>query len=491
MFRRVLAARYKALFLEASYITQHMQNADAQGIFPKDPTLKDFLRSGPACLATLRVIWQYAHTHSAEACSNCLEEYVLQGKDEGFTELCVRRACGLQMKTTENAPEVEEVQHLQARQHQDRAAQNVKDAAANEVRAVACQQANEILAWMVCAKKDWCTANQIRTVKGKNFWNNFSRGDTEAVLEALVSQTLFHKTNLTLTKLGLTDVFAPNICAARSLREVVDQHLHHAMVFPETYCRATMHAYMTKQTGRLANNILLRKAHQSRVSQTKKDRAKRSGPVQKEQRIVEADQENSLKGIEAHLDLEKAIFKEMQQHVLVHPGTSEVQAQCTYSYKHGLRSRRVVKGLGAQKFSKVLRNLVRKGTRDFDFHNSMFTLVVQLVDKLQVCFPETLKDISAWRCVATDRDKVCTDTLECNVTKGKSVLLQVACGSSLCSDDAWPQKATEFLQQLSNEGRFLRWLARSQCADVYEWVKEGARGFEKSSWPEATVFAYW
>ena len=105
MFRRSLAVRYKALFLEPEYIQQKVQDAESKGIFPKDPTLKDFLRSKPACLVTLRMLWQFARDHSAADCRSFLENYVVGGKDEGLTESCVRESCGLKVKKQTEDPQ--------------------------------------------------------------------------------------------------------------------------------------------------------------------------------------------------------------------------------------------------------------------------------------------------------------------------------------------------------------------------------------------------
>ena len=44
---------------------------------------------------------------------------------------------------------------------------------------------------------------------------------------------------------------------------------------------------------------------------------------------------------------------------------------------------------------------------------------------------------------------------------------------------------------LAAESRCLRWLAVTQCPSIYQNVKDGTNGYSKSSWPEATVFAYW
>ena len=126
MFRRSLVIRYKALFMEVDFIQQKVEDAESKGIFPKDATLKDFLRSKPACLVTLRMLWQFARDHSATDCRSFLEDYVVGGKDEGLTESCVRQACGLKV-----IEQTEDPQALQLRTHAVENEQKTSDLAKN------------------------------------------------------------------------------------------------------------------------------------------------------------------------------------------------------------------------------------------------------------------------------------------------------------------------------------------------------------------------
>ena len=95
ILRRTLVVKFRAVFHDQFYIAAHAVEPEKHGIFVRDPTLKDFLKSGPACLATLRVLWQFAGMYSAEECRQVLEDYVMNGGDDGLTEACVRIACNL------------------------------------------------------------------------------------------------------------------------------------------------------------------------------------------------------------------------------------------------------------------------------------------------------------------------------------------------------------------------------------------------------------
>ena len=93
--RRTAVFRYKATFVDEARIKGREVQAAASGIFPSYPTLKDFLRDKPACLVTLRCVWNYAHRRTAAQCRAVLENYVVHGGDRGLTAAAVRSCCGL------------------------------------------------------------------------------------------------------------------------------------------------------------------------------------------------------------------------------------------------------------------------------------------------------------------------------------------------------------------------------------------------------------
>ncbi|CAE7258024.1 unnamed protein product [Symbiodinium sp. CCMP2592] len=222
LFRRSLLVRYKASFLDSDYILSKIQQPEERGIFPKDPTLKDFLRSSPACLVTLRALWQYARDHNAADCRKCLDEYVVGGKDEGLTELCVRQACGLKHTSKPEDP---------AHDVDTSKTEGQPPAVSEEVLAVLRKQRDEIASWMIQVKKDFCTRGQLRSVKGKHAWTAFSRQDVDDVLHALAAHKLMHKSSLTLPRLGLTDVFSPKVSTTKSMTDVVDMKHDDAAAF--------------------------------------------------------------------------------------------------------------------------------------------------------------------------------------------------------------------------------------------------------------------
>ena len=64
------------------------------GVFPKDPDLKQFLLSGPAILAALQIQNAFERQNSKEDCEHLIEDYAYWGGDRGLTEQTMREACG-------------------------------------------------------------------------------------------------------------------------------------------------------------------------------------------------------------------------------------------------------------------------------------------------------------------------------------------------------------------------------------------------------------
>ena len=94
ILRRCMVWKPMARFIEESIICDVYPDANLDGYFSKDDTLKDFLRSGPAVAAALRVQHGFETLHSRQQCVDKIENYA----NQPFTEDRVRSACGLPKK---------------------------------------------------------------------------------------------------------------------------------------------------------------------------------------------------------------------------------------------------------------------------------------------------------------------------------------------------------------------------------------------------------
>jgi hypothetical protein len=85
--------KHQARFVEQS-VLDTIENSDAKGIFLKDPSAKEFVRSGPAICAGWKMLHGHMAQFTAAQCYNHIENYV-DGWDKGLTRRCMRLACAL------------------------------------------------------------------------------------------------------------------------------------------------------------------------------------------------------------------------------------------------------------------------------------------------------------------------------------------------------------------------------------------------------------
>ena len=98
IMRRSLCVELIAEFVSRTELTTRFPHggSDEQGVFLKDDSLKDFLKSSPAVVAFLRLLEGFLKEKSEQACRDIIEGYVVGGGDKGLTEQVMRVACGLE-----------------------------------------------------------------------------------------------------------------------------------------------------------------------------------------------------------------------------------------------------------------------------------------------------------------------------------------------------------------------------------------------------------
>lgn len=102
ILRRSLVWIPQAVFVDGEYLEKEYSDAHKDGIFPKDPTLRAFLESGPAIGASLQHQLGFELTHSREDCRRLIETYA----QAGLTEQKIRKACGLPDRAASDKPAV-------------------------------------------------------------------------------------------------------------------------------------------------------------------------------------------------------------------------------------------------------------------------------------------------------------------------------------------------------------------------------------------------
>ena len=113
-------------------------------------------------------------------------------------------------------------------------------------------------------------------------------------------------------------------------------------------------------------------------------------------------------------------------------GVSGILLPRFYRNKLDSRGRRYVMGPGAQTCSRSLLKAACPHAQDFDIKNCVFTLLAQMVDKLQV---NQLHPLCAFTCIrecAADREAVCR-RMGLSLEEGKQVLHKTVNGGAVPS----------------------------------------------------------
>ncbi|CAE7582461.1 unnamed protein product [Symbiodinium sp. CCMP2592] len=486
MFRRTAVCKYKSVFVDAARIAGKEKLAAAHGIFPRDPTLKDFLRDGPACLVTLRCLWNYARSRTAFQCRDVLEKYAVRGGDGGLTLATVRRSCGLSPDETATVDPLHEVlESLTSKKEPSGEIGGSKPDVSQARDMIAAhrdeekQTIQQIRQWLCDERKDWFTVHQLKSAKSK-FAFNFNKQEAQKVIEKLTAEGKLISAPSTLPKVGQTTIFLPTYPCEKALGDVVPLKHDENLIFTEEYNVENVCSRLAPTSSRSLNLKTLAELYRKRIQ----------GPSRKKgapKRSTNADVDDAKlpQSLEDMMSKERALYREIQDAKPDLPDANDrnVTVQQSYFYPMDLRCRRFVSNVGAQNLCRLTRSICCPDTTDYDVMASMFTIVVQLFDLVK---PADF-DIPSWRAIAKDRATVCSTNLKCNDAQGKQILMEVANGASPDKFDKLNKQGMAFLKALSSESRQLRWLACSQMPAEYTQL----RRHSKNNWPEASIFAAW
>ena len=132
---------------------------------------------------------------------------------------------------------------------------------------------------------------------------------------------------------------------------------------------------------------------------------------------------------------------------------------CRYEYTgpDTIRTRKQARGLGAQNLTRAAQRFLVGDTHDLDIHNSVFNVLLQLVQRLQPepALPEPLR--TALEQCATNRADVCQNQLHMPADEGKHLLTSVLYGGSVPAR----LQGNDFMAKVQKVSVYLRWLAVS------------------------------
>ncbi|CAE7796366.1 unnamed protein product [Symbiodinium sp. CCMP2592] len=503
VLRRGLVWKPMARFIEESVIFEVYPDANLDGYFSKDDTLKDFLRSGPAVAAALRIQHGFETLHTRQHCVDKIENYA----NQPFTEDRIRSACGLpkKVRSGESAAQLRLPVDPSSQEDED-------DNKKSEVDSFS--PIGELI-------KSHCLQSG-KTVMTKTMFVGYLRMPAghpkELSKDAIWQKLLEHRLLLPAKDTAkYKDSAIPFIACTKSLGgivsvDVAEDTTEHREVHDVSALLKYAHgcedreanaalviAYLDSQINsgkgvgkgnKLPEALEKLKSLRSKLSIAEELLSctceKASSSWARESKSSRPDVQR-LKRRRTHKqadDTAEPEAVEIEPAELPEPDTFVQERAFVYerNFQNMIRTRAYVKGDGAQKFSRRMLRVLCPQTVDFDIQNAVFVILQQLVQKLDVSssMPQALLDILA-DCAAK-RKEICENKLNLSEKKGKHLLHELLFGGIPPASLAQNHFVKDF-QQLS---LCLRWLACSLLPETYAVVKD----MSAKKHPEASALFY-
>ena len=468
IFRRSLVIPHHAQFRDADYL-RAQGLTDTPGIFVRDPSLKVFLRSGPAVAATLTLLRGFLYERSYADCLDIMEAYVVRGGDGGITRKSLLQACGLsehEITDSETTRILERKTSNAATAAAVRSTFNPLDVEMEEV----IKKSDELLLWLLENDKDLVTRDMLKRLRGVSW---LSKGaEREKVFASWAKRAGWpHIGNRGMLK----DAWAPCVSLGNTLNDVCPTLATWAeQMFPESYDIEGMQAILVQEKIINHNFNVFSEYYDKRIAANTPKRGSRSA----EQIAIMADC-NEAKADVTHR--QKALHEMQRLCTNADKNATLTSTHVQYVQHHGMRTRRYAVGFGAQRLSRSDLTQVCIHTMDLDISNCAFTLLAQLVDKLEIASHLPIFTFAKVKEVARDRKAVCA-AMGVSESEGKELLTKTLNGGSIqnVSNDA----AKQVLKQVAAEGKALRWISTHVFRDLHsQWCCEGVR-----KWPESSAF---
>ena len=474
IMRRSLVWRCKARFEDPHVIEAAYSDIGQDGVFKKDPDLEAFLTSGPAVAAGLQLQHAFEMEHSKDECVDMIEQYVSWGGDYGLTETTMRKACKLPPRdvrdVTSRAGAVIQLDDPDEDKEE-----------ADKWTAVRFG----MMEFLLTNKKVHANVTAVRTFKCVG-GPNVSKGD---LLDGLVARRFAMKC-AGVGRGAPQGATMPLISAKTTLESIVDhRNLTCNVELPEVYDIAALDTYLHGCMHRRENVEILAETWQ-RLSKQRLNRAGRPDPYDLHKK--EKMQEKAAKLLQAEKDGDKLLekfkgpspkrrrVKGAEEDVKVE-GSREITCSYHYSGLGTARGRKHVDGTGAQKFTRRVQQILLPDTHDLDIENAIFTIMPQLLNRLEL-EPRMPEDCwEALRSCWTDRAGVCSK-LGMSTGEGKHLLVSMffgaGCPKSLQKHD--------FVHEFQKAAIFCKWVAAGVMPEEYKTLQQD----EKKKNPEASLLSH-
>ena len=393
IYRRSLVWKPKARFLDGDYLAANYPDHAKDGIFAKDPRLKNLLVSGPLVAAGLRDQHGFELRHARQECRDCIERYAALGGDSGLTEDLLRSASGLRVRDrTECERPADAELHAIPPDTQD-CDQTQKDKLF--------QVLEEIVNDALVKHRDLCTPAMFKYVTLPKTVPNMDRA---TMWKSLIEEGLLTPVDIKGKK-G-SEWARPVITGRKDFRSTLHVAIPNANPsFPEVYNIQQLDTYLNGNSSRQVNARIV---EEFLCESSKQIQVRKKGKVSivnksKAEQLVQSFEKFKAGETLAHVFLEKYLgttaskrrrLAKKNSGSDVQPTPDATMVRTTVSYRYTLdtliRTRRIAEQ-GAQNTSRRVLKQIVPHTLDFDIENCMFTILDQLVDIIEIQMPEHLR----------------------------------------------------------------------------------------------------
>ena len=496
ILRRFAVVAIQARFFEKAQLAGVELDPDTRGVFCRDPEMDNFYTSGPACAGGLKIQAAFEELHGKKECLDIVQHYTRGGGDKGVSVKYMRECCGLKPKDEESmlgdSAEQEVVPEVVTLNLGVAGPEAVEEGPIQDSPTLI--KTNLVVYTALLDKNlDAITPSYLAQVKktgdptakkelwakmqSSPMWRPLSRGKSMSSL---------------MPKLQTKQPFGVLFSPGRHVLATSAWDSSQLTILQEQYDLEPLHLFVVNQKVLKSNTDL---GVSTFLAEARRHKAKRNGKWNPELAASLEKKANKWRDFSQCSDhyiakLNQEASTSTKRRKLTSKSSSsglKVETlQVEYGYTKDWRGRRYSRTPNsAQGMSQILQTMLLGHTLDIDIKNSIFVLLKQAVDKLEVQYTiEVFKGcVDTLSALASDRAKFCREEMGVNEVTGKAVLHSMVNGGA-CPDDFKDKPGAQKLRDLS---RFLRWLACSLMPKEFEVVLENKE--KDKGWAEATMSA--
>ena len=474
ILRRSFLWKPLARFVAQNFLDEHYPDAELDGCFPKDPTLKDFLVSGPAIASSLQLQHGFERTWTREQCRDMIEQYCVLGGDSGLTESKMREACGLPPRQAASSTGDAVVLQPPSPSQDDAQREQLKAAQASFIE----------LCWQ--KRMFACTPAMFQHCK---LPDDLAREDRSKLLQTLKDHRLVQKVS---RKTKGKDHYMPCLVAEHAVFAAfpIQSHTDAPFLFPEIWHMQPLRDYLSGHEAREHNLLTFMDVLRNLEKGLKKHGNK--GKEETKNLLTITGRRNKLEQAE---QVAAKLLGVLQEHDSQTASQSSrrkgkqapvLERQVTYKSSSSetcpIRSRRTPRNPAAQSCPRRLLALLCPDTIDLDLENAFFCIMSQFMRRLPISRRLHDQVCATLEKCASCRESIIKEDLRASWESGKKALLEVAHGG------AGPEffSGLAFMQELERASSYMKWIAVCCLPSMYEQCLTDS----SKPCPESSVLAY-